>query len=186
MTEDPFILFDRAAAVAEAAIAAVKPDQFDNPTPCPDWTVRQLVNHVVTGNKLFAALVTGGSRPDRSADHLGTDPLGAFRATVREVRAAFATDGALERTYVLPIGPVRGAFALRMRVNEMFIHAWDVARATGQSTDLDPEMAEQVLAVFRAAPVIPRGPGKAFGEEQPVPAHASAADRVAAFAGRTV
>src|SRR5689334_13745467 len=113
MTQDPFTSFDRAAAIAENAIAAVKPDQFDDPTPCPDWTVRQLINHVVGGNKLFAALVTGGPRPDRSADHLGADPLAAFRSTVREVRAAFASDGALERSYELPIGSVPGAFALR-------------------------------------------------------------------------
>ncbi len=184
MTENPLAQFDRAAAVAEEVIAAVKPDQFDHPTPCTTWTVRQVINHIVTGNLFFASIVSGGPRPDRSRDHLGDDPVGAFREAVRHLRAAFAGEGVLARTYDTPIGPGPGPLLVRMRVNEMFVHAWDVAKATGQSTDLDPQLAEHCLAGFRAVPFIPRGEGTAFGVEQEPPAGATAADRLAAFVGR--
>jgi uncharacterized protein (TIGR03086 family) len=82
--------YDRAAAVAAGIIAAVKPDQLDGPTPCADWTVRQVINHLVTGNLLFANIVRGTPPPDRGQDHLGDDPMRAFRDGVADLRAAFS------------------------------------------------------------------------------------------------
>jgi uncharacterized protein (TIGR03086 family) len=180
------VKFDRSAAVADRVIAAIKPDQLDDRTPCTEWTVRQVVNHLVTGNLVFVAMVTGGPRPDRSQDMLGDDPAGAFRDTLRRLRAEFAADGVLERTFPTPFGPGPGSLLVHMRVNEMLIHAWDLATATGQSTDLDPELAEECLASFRAGRPIPRGGESPFGPEQPAPAVATAADRLAAHMGRTV
>ena len=73
-----------------------------------------------------------------------------------------------------------------MRVNEMIVHGWDVARGSGQSTDLDPEVAAVCLAMFQAVPFVPRGEGKPFAAEQAVPDGATVADRLAAFTGRAV
>jgi uncharacterized protein (TIGR03086 family) len=170
--------------VAEKAIAAVRPDQLDDPTPCTQWSVRQLINHLVTGNLTFVSMVAGTPPPDRSKDHLGEDPTGAFRETVGRLRTAFAADGALDRTYPTPFGPGPGTRIVTMRVIEMMTHSWDLAKATGQPTDLDPELAEYSLASFRAAGPIPRGGSSPFAAEQPLPAGASAADRLAAFLGR--
>lgn len=185
MTGSPLAQFDRAAAVADGVIAAVQPDQLGDPTPCTEWNVRQLINHVVTGNLSFVAIVAGSPPPDRSKDHLGDDPLGAFRQTVRDLRAAFEADGALARTYQTPLGEGPGALLVSMRTAEMTIHSWDIAKATGQSTDFDPELAEQVLRSVRPAFPADRG-GSPFRPEQPAPPDASAADRLAAFAGRAV
>jgi uncharacterized protein (TIGR03086 family) len=178
--------FDRSAAVADQVIAAIKSDQLDDPTPCTEWTVRQLLNHLVSGNLVFVAMVEGGPRPDRSQDHLGGDPLGAFRDTLRRLRAGFARDGVLEETFPTPFGPGPGSLLVHMRVNEMLIHSWDLAKATGQSTDLDPELAEECLASFRSGRPIPRGGESPFGPEQPAPETATAADRLAAHMGRVV
>lgn len=185
VTGHPLAWFDRAAGVAEQVIAGIGPDRLDGATPCPAWSVRELINHVVSGNLAFAARVAGGPPPDRSLDHLGDDPLGAFRASARDLRAALSAEGALARTYTTPLGDGPGTMLATLRAMEMTVHAWDLAKATGQSTDLDPELAEYALAGLRRGLPAQRAGGP-FGPEQPVPEGATAADRVAAFAGRAV
>ncbi len=186
MTDDALVLFDRAATLADGVVAAVRTDQLDNPTPCTEWSVRQLLNHVVTGNLLFASFATGGERPDRGADHLGDDHVAAFRSSVAVLAAAFDEPGFLERTTPNPFGEGPGRILVTMRFNELCVHSWDLARATGQSTDLDPELIGQSLEFFQASPMMSaaRQPGGPFGVEQPAPHGATAADRLAAFVGR--
>jgi uncharacterized protein (TIGR03086 family) len=181
---DPLNRFDRAAAVADSVFAAVRPDQHTDPTPCTEWSVRQLMNHVVGGTKMFQSMQTGGAPVDRAADHLGADPAAAFRAAVADLRAAFATEGALTRIVPTPFGEQPGAMLVRMRVNEMMVHAWDLARATGQPTDFEPALAEECLQELRAARAAGVGAGM-FQDEQPAPDNATPADRLAAIAGRT-
>jgi uncharacterized protein (TIGR03086 family) len=185
MSENPFALLDRAAAVADSVIAGVKSDQLDNPSPCTEWSVRDVINHLVTGNLVFISMLTGAPRPDRSVDHLGDDPLAAFRDTFRTLRAAFAGEGVLDKTYPTPFGSGPGSLLVEMRTTEMTIHSWDIARGSGRSTDLDPELAESRLASLRAALTGDRS-GSPFAAERAAPPGASAADRLAAFAGRAV
>jgi uncharacterized protein (TIGR03086 family) len=186
MTDDPLSRFEAAAAQAERVVAAVRVDQLADPTPCTAWTVRDVINHLTTGNLMFAAIVSDGPRPDRSADHLGDDHVAAFGDSVTRLSEAFAKHDVLANTYATPMGEGPGALLVSMRFNELMVHSWDVAKATGQSTDLDPELAEASLASFQAAPFLPRGEGKPFQESQPVPPDATAADRLAAFMGRRV
>jgi uncharacterized protein (TIGR03086 family) len=185
MTQNPLARFDRAAAVADATIAAVKTNQLGDPTPCTEWSVRQVINHMATGNLFFISMMGLGPRPDRTRDHLGDDPLAAFRESLRDLREAFSADGVLEATYPTPFGERPGTVLVHMRTVEMTVHSWDVATATGQSTDFDPELAEACLGSRRAWLATGRE-GSPFGTEQPAPAGASAADRLAAFAGRAV
>jgi uncharacterized protein (TIGR03086 family) len=186
MTNDPLARFEAAAAQAERLVTAVRPDQLGDPTPCTGWTVRDVINHLVTGNLLFAAIVTDGPRPDRSSDHLGDDHVAAFRDSLTRLSEAFTKHDVLSGTYATPMGEGPGALLVSMRFNELVTHGWDLAKATGQLADLDEELAEASLASFQAAPFLPRGEGKPFGESKPVPGNASAADRLAAFMGRTV
>jgi len=186
MTDEPLARFDRAAAAAAAAVVAgVRPDQLDNPTPCTDWTVRQVLNHLVGGTRMFLALQTGGPPVDRSADFLGDDPAAAFNDGVADLRDAFAEEGALDRIVAAPFGPQPGRALVAMRVNEMLLHAWDVARATGQPTDLAPDLAAPAIEQFRAMRASGRGAGM-FADPQPAPEGASPMDQLAAAAGRTV
>jgi uncharacterized protein (TIGR03086 family) len=186
MTETSLLArFDRATTAAGAVVDGVKPEQLDDPTPCTEWTVRQLVNHVVGGTRQFISMMTGGGQLDRSQDFLGDDPSGAFRASVAELRALFAADGALEKVVQTPFGPNPAATLVGMRVNEMLLHGWDLAKATGQSTDLDPELAESCIPAFKAARAGGRGKGM-FADEQPAPDDAPPADRLAAAAGRSL
>lgn len=182
---DPLVRYGRAAAAAEAVIAGVKPDQLGDPTPCPEWTVRQLINHLVGGTAAFIAMMSGTGPVDRQADHLGTDPARAFRSTVDRLRSLFAAPGALEREVASPFGHRPASILVHMRVAEMMVHGWDVARATGQPTDLDPELAGVVLESFRSLRASGAG-GDMFGPPQPAPEGATVADQLAALTGRPV
>jgi uncharacterized protein (TIGR03086 family) len=186
MTQDPIALFDAAAAQADRVVAAVRPDQLGHPTPCTDWRVRDVINHLVTGNLLFTAIVAGTERPDRSRDHLGDDPLAAFRASVSQLSEAFAKYDVLSGTYATPVGEGPGALLVQMRLSELVVHGWDIAKATGQPTDLDPELVAAARRGYEHAPVLPRGDGKPFRDARPEPTDATDADRLAAFLGRQV
>jgi len=185
MDNDALTRFDRSSAVLDTVLAGVKADQHADPTPCADWDIRALVNHVVTGNLVFQGILLGTPPIDRTVDHLGDDPLEAYRSTLAELRTAFLGEGVATTTYQGPIGPATGAFLLEMRTTECYVHAWDLARAAGQSTDLDPEIAVERLTSIQARGGLPRAPGF-FGPEQPAPANATEADKLAAYFGRTL
>ncbi len=185
MTEDPRELHRRAGAMAEGVIARIAPERLADPTPCTEWDVRGVINHMVGGNLRFAAQLTGEPGPERGDDVLGDDPLTAFRDSMHRLCAAFDRDGLLEETVQTPFGPGPGAMLVTMRASDLTVHSWDLAAATGQPRDLDPDLIGFVDAAFRVRP-IPRGGDSPFGAAQPISDDAPAADRLAAFVGRTV
>ncbi len=182
---DPRALHRRAGAMAEDVIARIPAERLGDPTPCTEWDVRGVINHMVGGNLRFAALVTGGSGPERGDDVLGDDPLAAFRDSFGRLCAAFDAEGVLEQTFPTPFGDGPGVMLVGMRTCEMTMHTWDLAAATGQPRDLDPDLVTFTDAAFRSRP-IPRGGQSPFGAEQPVPEGAAEADRLAAYFGRTI
>jgi uncharacterized protein (TIGR03086 family) len=178
---------DRALTAAEVIVAGIQASQWAAPTPCSELDVRDVLNHLVSGNLLFAALVRAEPPPDRGADHLGTDPLAAFQRAGRELREAFARPGVLESVYTAPFGAAPGAVLAGVRVAELLTHGWDLARATGQPTDFPEDIAERALAAARRQLISrPEGPGAFFAAEVIVPPDAAAIDRLAGFLGRPV
>jgi uncharacterized protein (TIGR03086 family) len=179
--------FDRAAAAVAVVVGKVRADQLGLPSPCTDWDVRGVLNHLVMGNLMAHASLRGQQPPrDRSADYLGDDPRAAFGESVTACRAAFAELGVLERVVPTPLGEQQASFYVHMRINELLAHGWDIAAATGQSTDLAPELAEEALAMWQARLGDKPRDGMPFGPARPAPADATAADRLAAFLGRAV
>jgi uncharacterized protein (TIGR03086 family) len=176
--------FDRASSTVIALVGAVRDDQWTVPTACADWDVRAVVNHLAHGNAKVAFWAgTGAPAPD--GDYLGEDAAQAFASSVARARAVLATPGLFSRTVTTPLGEVPGVFLVHMRVNEYLAHGWDIADATGQSTDLLPDLAEDALAQWRSRfGTTPRQPGGPFGPEVEAPQGATAADRLAAFLGR--
>lgn len=180
----------RAVISSRSVLALVRPDQMDDPTPCQSWKVRDLISHMIEA-PAFAAVVmeTGDWRnhTGESVDDAAGDYMAAYDAvTARSIRS-FKADGALSQLVKLPFADLPGATYLKIATGDAFVHGWDLAKATGRSTDLDPELAEELLAAIR--PLLReqmRGPdGQApFGPEVAVPAHAPAADRLAGFVGR--
>src|SRR6185503_6580845 len=94
---------------------------------------------------------------------------GAFDLSAAGAKAAMISPGAMERVAPTPMGEQPGAFIVHMRVNELIVHSWDLAKATGQSTDIEPELADQALAQWQARMGgVPREEGGPFAAEQPV------------------
>ena len=179
---------EHAFAIATGVLQNVQPEQWSAPSPCEGWTVRDVVNHMVGGAKIVSTELSGrGGDVNYYVNHLrGADPVEAYRDAAAEAVAVFHDDpGLVSRTIPMPWGPETGATVATMFMGDHFVHAWDIARATGQSTDLDAELAERLMPFAREYGDRHRGPGM-FDDECVAPADASAADRLAAVLGRRV
>ncbi len=122
-------------------LRTVRPEQWLWPTPCTEWNVRQLVNHMTRGNLNYVGLLAGGTSAEflrrRDIDALGTDPVHAYTGSVQECAEAFARPGALQRLLDYPLGPLTGQQGLAVRITDSTIHTWDLARAIGGDEHLD-------------------------------------------------
>ena len=180
-------MLEKAFASTRGVLANVKPDQLDDPTPCTSWKVRDLVNHIVGGSQWFGKSVDAGeSAPFSDQDWTAGDWMRSFDDGVKESVAAFGKPGAEEKIVKLPFGEFPGGIFMAIAANDAFTHGWDLAKATGQSTDLDPETATQLIGVAQMIPDDLRGPdGKApFGPVVDCADSAPAADQLAAWMGR--
>jgi uncharacterized protein (TIGR03086 family) len=177
---DPLLAHQRAQDAFAHVLVNVTSDQLSSPTPCPEWDVKALIDHVIWGNQRVVERAGGRVAP------LSEDLGAAHRASAKAAQEAFADRQGLTRIYQLPIGEVPGTTFIELRTSDLLAHAWDLAIATGQPTDLDPELAEYVLAFSDQMMSHPglRGDGRPYGEEQPCGDERSVADRVAAFLGR--
>jgi uncharacterized protein (TIGR03086 family) len=182
---DPLVAHQRAQDTFAHVLVNVTSDQLSSPTPCPEWDVQALIDHVIAGNQRVVERAGGQVAPlpeDLAAAHCAA----AHCASAKAAQETFAAPPAFTRTYQLPIGEIPGTAFIELRTSDLFAHAWDLAIATGQPTDLDPELAEYVLAFSKQMMSRPglRGDGRPFGEEQPDGDERPAAHRVAAFLGR--
>jgi len=180
----------RAVTASRSVVTSVTPDQMDRPTPCQSWKVRDLINHMIEA-PTFAAIVmengefiSSGSDP---VDHSAGDYVAAYDAATTRAVAGFSEDGALEKMVKLPFGEMPGGIFINIAVGDAFMHGWDLAKATGQATDLDPDLAAEILEAV--APLLPeqmRGPDgqTPFGYKVEVASDADAIDRLAGFLGR--
>jgi uncharacterized protein (TIGR03086 family) len=159
--------------------------QWTAPTPCTEWSVRDVVAHLVGMNLVLAAMFDESPMPARGEDRLGADPAGAYRRSAASMRAAAARPGVLERSQETQVGVATGADRVQWRTVDLLSHGWDLAQATGIAAEVPDDLAEQALAFARIRlPGQPRA-GR-FADPQPVPANAPAIDRLAAFTGRRV
>jgi uncharacterized protein (TIGR03086 family) len=191
---DRFVL---SSAAFERRLRAVRSEQWAWPTPCTDWNVRQLVNHMARGNLNYAGLLRGGTSAEflrlRDADALGTDPVGAYARSVRECAEAFARPDALQRILDYPLGQVTGRQALAVRTTDATIHTWDLARAIGVDDDLDVGLVawiddhlEDIYAGLPETPVAVDTTHRFFAAPEGVLADdASRQDRLLRRMGRT-
>lgn len=187
---DPLDLLSRALEQTAGIVAGVPEDRTNAPTPCRSWDVGTLLDHLVHDLRQFTVTATGG-RPDWTApaQHIGHGWLPEFREGARTLLETWHKAGDLSGTVGLPgLGEVPARFPVDQQTAEFATHAWDLAKSTGQDTDLDPEVGRHSLEWARGAmrPEF-RGDeasGMAFGPERPVGDDAPVYDRLAAFMGR--
>jgi uncharacterized protein (TIGR03086 family) len=187
-TTDPRELHQRAMAQTGSIVAAVESGQLTLPTPCAEYDVRALLSHMVGGLNRIAVVGEGGDAmavAPRADDVPDDGWLAAYAVARARVTAAWADEACLDALVKVPWGKVPGRIALSGYVQEILTHGWDLARATGQPTELDPELASWVLAVAqRILPPEPRGGEIPFGPVLPVPPGAGLYAQLAAWLGR--
>src|SRR5512133_3551258 len=145
-------LLRRAAGRVDLLVAEIHEPQWNDPTPCPGWTVRALVNHVAVedlwAGELFAGrtIAEVGDRLD--GDQLGAVPLDRWRSAVRGALDAAGAPGAMTETVHLSFGDVPGSeYAMQLFADHL-VHGWDLAVALGRPAALDPDDAAAALAWF--------------------------------------
>jgi uncharacterized protein (TIGR03086 family) len=169
------VVLSRALDQAGDVLAAVHPDQLGLPTPCHDWDVGRLVGHLVVAPVHFLEMLRG-EQPDWS-----DAPRPVDSGWAAEFRSH--ADDLIHHWH--QAGDAVDAGQVDWQTAEIAVHTWDVARATGQTRELLPEVAERGLA-FMAAMLTPENRGGVFAPAVAVPDDAPVYDRLAAFAGRTV
>ena len=177
----------QADVVFRDVLRNITSEQLALPTINDEWDVRELINHVVIGCVWEAELVRTGDAPRPPGDLIeDRDPLHAYAASAEAMHAAFATPGAMERTVSMPGAEIPAVELAAFRVVDLVSHAWDLARATGQNTDLAPNLCEAALAIARQRLGGWDRSLTPFKEELPAPIGASACDRLAAYLGKQV
>jgi uncharacterized protein (TIGR03086 family) len=160
-------------------VAGIKPDQWGEPTPCAEWDVQSLVAHLINGNTMFAAAIAGQAPTYKSL-------RAGFDESAATLLAAFRQPGALEKVVTVPFGRVPGVIALHLRLTELLVHGWDLARATGQPTDFPEHVVEQELAFTVGALAGMPPERRPFEPPKRVADSAPALDRLVARLGRDV
>jgi uncharacterized protein (TIGR03086 family) len=169
-------------------VGAISPGQQDGPTPCTEYTVRQLRDHVLGWLTTFADGFAdpGGQAPqaDISEYHTAADPAAEVRSAADRLGQALR-DGAAQRPLRLGEAAMPGEIALGMILWEYQVHGWDLARATGQKWSPPTEAAQASLS-FAPAMLTDdyQGQGKAFAPPVDVPAGAPPLDRLLGLSGR--
>jgi uncharacterized protein (TIGR03086 family) len=185
---DPRQMHARAIAQTESIVAALSPAQLTLPTPCTEYDVRALLSHMVGGLNRIAIIGAGGDGlavPARADGVPGDGWLAAYRAAAARAKAAWVDDAKLDALVEVPWGKVPGRIAVSGYVQEILAHGWDLAKATGQPAELDPELASWVLAMARRIlPPEPRGGEVPFGPVIQAPPDAGPYAELAAWLGR--
>ena len=175
MGPDLLDLYERASTWTALRVAGAT-GRLDAPTPCDDWDVATLMNHMLDTQRYFvgAARGEGASPPSPNPPQLiGADPVSDFDAVRTEVLNAYRVPGVIENT---------GA-SLGIAFSDQLLHGWDLAKATAQDATMPEGLPEAAFEMIHGRFTDAQREG-IFRPEVKVPANASAQDKLLAYTGR--
>jgi uncharacterized protein (TIGR03086 family) len=172
---------DEAFRHTHGVIAGVRAEQYGDKTPCTEWTVRELLEHMIG---VVAGLGAAAAGEPRSPFQLGDDPSQQFELASATAMAAWRRPGVLDRVIDAGPGPMPGSALASINLLDTATHAWDLAAATGQPRELPPSVAAAAIAASQAIVTDELRAGR-FAAEQPAPDGATATEQLVAFLGRT-
>jgi uncharacterized protein (TIGR03086 family) len=186
---DPRTLLGKSMDQVESLLPAIQPGALDRPTPCAEFDLRTLLRHVLAVLHRIRHVAHHDDPfavPRLAEEDIPDDGWeAAFRAARTALDEAWADDAVLDRVLTLPWGTMPGRHAAMAYVQEMTVHAWDIAKPTGQTARLDPGLAEVALGVAtRVVPAEPRGGHVPFGPVVDVPDTAGPYERLVGWLGR--
>jgi uncharacterized protein (TIGR03086 family) len=185
--EEIVSLFRRGSERFDRHVAAIADDQWELSTPCQDWDVRDLVNHMVYellwAPEMFAGrtIEEVGDRFD--GDLLGSDPQATCRSSVANAVQAVEQAGAMDQIVHLSYGDVPGRHYAFEMSNDLWIHGWDLARAIGADERIDPDAVEALYRFYEPLEDGLKASGL-FGPKVEPPADADPQTKLLAVMGR--
>jgi uncharacterized protein (TIGR03086 family) len=172
---DPLDLYQRASEWTLSKVRGAV-DKLDDATPCDDWDVRTLMNHMLETQRYFVASARGENAAPPSPqppELLGDDPIAAFQRARDDTLTTFAQEGVIEKT-----GP-----SLGIAFSDTLLHGWDLARATGQDSTMPAGLAEAAYGMIHGRFTEEQRKG-VFNPELPVGPTASPQQQLLAYTGR--
>lgn len=191
---DAVAVIEDQAARTTKLVRSVRADQLGLPTPCTQWDVRGLINHLCLFCHWCMRVATGEQfEPDYETDFIGDDPSGAYERWKEAMLEACTDPGLPDRTFYGAGNEYPGAVLVVLAIMDTVVHRWDLARAVGADPDIDPEVAAMLLEqlspliedTMRAPSPDETGGSVLFGPAVEVADDGSPVDRLLAFLGRT-
>ncbi|MCP2257868.1 TIGR03086 family protein [Streptoalloteichus tenebrarius] len=184
---DLLVAYDRALDEFGRRVHRVSAERWNSPTPCVEWSVRDLVNHL-TVEQLWAPWLLRGATLDEvgdrfDGDQLGDDPVRRWDRAARGSREAFHRPGALDGRVHTSAGVMAAADYGWQMTCDLTVHAWDLARGIGDDDRLDEELVDVVYETIRAQIDSWRGAG-IVDPPVKVPDSAPTQDRLMGLVGR--
>jgi uncharacterized protein (TIGR03086 family) len=174
----------QALAWSAQVVASVRDADLDNATPCGDWTLRELLGHMIAHHHGFAAACAGVPVGGEVWDRLSYDGdlQDAYPRAAAAVSAAFDSPDLPEKIEVYGYGAVPAQTVLGMHIVDFVVHGWDVARAIGSNAAPDEQLTADAFAIMRRFPT--DRPNQAFDVMVPVSEDAPVADQLMGYVGR--
>jgi uncharacterized protein (TIGR03086 family) len=184
--------YRRHADAFERKVAAVRPDQWSNQSPCEAWNARDVVDHIVVMHGVMLRPVDRELGPAPSVTH---DALGAFKSARADIEAVLDDRELVARECDTPSGHMTVERQIDEVVSDdLVLHGWDLARATGQDDTMEADDVERLWSITTAIPaeLMERyrtpgafGPGvEVYGPEVKVAKRAPLQDRLLGLIGR--
>ena len=174
---------DEVIPLLRQVVGGLTPDQHDRCTPCTDFTVAGVLEHMIGGATAFAPGFRGAPA---SGGPAAGDVVQRWEAAIADLLDSVHSPGAQERILATPFGEQSGASFARYVAFDGLMHGWDLSTATGQAYAPRDELVAAVDAYARELLVPEMRDGDTFAAEQPVGQDASALERLVAFSGRNV
>jgi uncharacterized protein (TIGR03086 family) len=171
-----------------AIVDGIEPADLGGPTPCANFTVQGVLDHMIGLSATFVPAFSGAGEAEAPTSDIaeGDVPKAAFHRAMANLLEAVNTPGAMERTISAPFGEVPGSVFARFVAFDGLIHGYDLASSTAQSYDLPDDLVASVDSFAREALVPDMRDGDTFALETTAPSGANPLEKLVAFSGRTL
>lgn len=184
---DPLTKLTAGIKQAEEVISQIDRTQYHLATPCPEWNVGQVINHMIGALVMFRDVAANGhADPGMFAqDQIGDDAVKALLAAGEAAVAGWSVAGMMDGMANLPFGEFPAAFALQLPAMDMVVHSWDLSQGTGQQVNWSAELVADTRTFSEATFTSAEFRGNDFGPPIGVPDDADDISKLVGFLGRT-
>jgi uncharacterized protein (TIGR03086 family) len=171
-----------------AIVDQIEPTDLNKPTPCANFSVQGVLDHMIGLGTTFVPAFTGVAATDApTSDAVAGDvPAATFKQVMNNLLDAVNSDGAMERTITSPFGDVPGSVFARFVAFDGLIHGYDLASSTSQNYDLPDDVVAAVTSFANEAVTSDMRDGDTFAHPTTAPSGANILEELVAFSGRTL